>query len=42
MEAIQKQYFELLSAQQFREEDLDPALLERHIAALSSSAPRRR
>ena len=38
MEAIQKQYFELLSAQQFREEDLDPALLERHIAALSSSA----
>ena len=37
MEALQKQYAELLASQRFREEDLDPALLERHIAALSTS-----
>lgn len=38
MEILQKQYAELLAGQQFREEDLDPAVLARHIAALSSSA----
>ena len=37
MEILQKQYAELLAGQQFREEDLDPAVLARHIAALSSS-----
>lgn len=37
MEALQKQYAELLASQQFREEDLDPAVLARHIAALSAS-----
>lgn len=37
MDVLQKQYAELLASQQFREEDLDSALLERHIAALSSS-----
>ena len=38
MEALQKQYAELLASQQFREEDLDPAALDRHIAVLSTSA----
>lgn len=38
MDAIQRQYAELLASQQFREEDLDQAILERHTAALSSSA----
>lgn len=38
MDAIQKQYAELLSSQQFREEDLDQTIMERHSAALSSSA----
>lgn len=37
MEALQKQYAELLASQRFREEDLDPAVLARHIAALSAS-----
>lgn len=37
MEALQKQYAELLASQQFREEDLDPAVLARHIAAHSAS-----
>lgn len=37
MEVLQKQYAELVASQQFREEDLDPAVLARHIAALSTS-----
>ena len=37
MEALQKQYAELVASQQFREEDLDPAVVERHVAALSAS-----
>lgn len=37
MEILQKQYAELLASQRFREEDLDPALLERHITTLSAS-----
>lgn len=38
MDKIQKQYIDLLSSQQFHEEELDYTHLDRHIAALSSSA----
>ena len=34
---IQNQYAELLASQQFREEELDPAVLNRHIGTLGSS-----
>ena len=37
MEALQKQYAELLASQQFREENLDPAVVDRHIEAFTSS-----
>lgn len=37
MQAIQKQYMELLSAQQFCREELDYGRLERHVGLLSSS-----